>query len=831
MKPLKLNDLLGYHRRKTIRISEFIDAFIKRPNEHLQTSSTLIMNAIRFFGYEIVIRNGEPVVSYQIFKDIFTGGINAVFGQEHCIKHIIEIIESIDHEAGLNRGVVLVGPPASGKTNIVDLIVKALEEYSKENVATLYSFYFKFPNNIGGPVEVRSRFQHNPILLIPIKLKSEDGKMIRPRQSLFDDTRMNNRQKEQVVIPNFYQNATLDKRTLDIIEALLQNPINRNKSYYEVLEEYVRVEEIELSTAQAKGISNIDDTSRLRTLIGKSGLSSANLNTVNEHLPGLAIYQYDGAIVDSNRGILHIHDAFGNEGGIPIKDYKPLLMLLGSGKVSIESTQASVDNTVIITTNISEMEYMDKQNDASKLLDRIEKVPVNYLLDANSEMDILKRDMANLRDQYDLDPNLLRIASYYSVLSRFLSPSRKNFPESWSEAKKSLYLSITPEQKLVIYASQAEDPVKTICDLPHWHPFRNEMLRFGLYKSKPETFESKIVSHPDAINLRESELFTNDQLKLIDDEFMRYLWNEYFPNEGKTGISVRQLQNIMRNTIAHSDGVKIHVGIFLKQLKKVIEEGPRIHHWLYNDYQTKKCETVIKTRKIGDQIIKEGIGGFGDYRGLVEVVKYIYYSILKKEITECTVDRDPKQIELDLRRYVQQALLANAIKNKAFSHIMVPKFSYIDSLSGKKIDKPDFNFMDLIERILSQKKGIKTTRKEITQKFLDLQAGGDLTLEKEMNLVSSSKDNFLQCFAKEYQLLLSHRKVEDNIDPKKLYNAFFMYKGDKESQNQIEPQIMQFMLKIMDNMIHRYNYSHEIALDTTVFALRKNIISFEKILC
>lgn len=831
METLKLNDLLGHHRRKTIRFSEFIDTFLEKPNEYLQTSSTLIMSAIRFFGFEIVIRNGEPVISYNIFKDIFTGGINAVFGQEQCIKHMIEIIESIDHEAGLNRGIILVGPPASGKTNIVDLIIKALEEYTKENVAKIYSFYFKFPNDKGCPVEIRSRFQHNPILLVPIRLKSEDGKIIRPRQSLFDYTKRHNHQKEQVVIPNFYQNATLDKRTLDILEGVFQNPVNKNKSYYEILEEYVRVEEIELSTAQAKGISNIDDTSRLRTSIGKSDLGPENMKIVAEHLPGQGIYQYDGAIVDSNRGILHIHDAFGNEGGIPTKDYKPLLMLLGSGKVSIESTQASVDNTVIVTTNISEMEYMDNQKDASKLLDRIEKVPVNYLLDANSEMDILRRDMANLRDQYDLDPNLLRIAAYYSVLSRLLPPSRKKFPENWSEEKQTLFTEITPEQKLMIYASQNEDSVKTIQELPHWHPFRNEMLRFGFYKSKPETFSSKIVNHPDAINLRESELFATEELKLIDDEFMRVLWNEHFPNEGKTGISVRQLQNIMRNTIAHSDGIKIHVGIFLKQLGKVVEEGPRLHHWLYNDYQTKKSKVVLKSRKIGDFIVQEGVGGYGDYQGLVEVVKYIYYSILKKEVTECTVDRDPVQIESDLRKYVQQALLFNALQNKAFSHIMVPKFAYIDPVTGDKVDEPDESYMDLIERILSQKKGIKKTRKEIIQKFLDLQSGKDLAIEDGKNLVSSKNDNFISCFAKEYSLLLSHRKVEDNIDPEKLYDAFFIKKNNNATVNQVEPQITEFMLKIIDNMVRRYGYSSEIALDTIVFALRKKIINFKKILC
>ena len=124
-------------------------------------------------------------------------------------------------------------------------------------------------------------------------------------------------------------------------------------------------------------------------------------------------------------------------------DYKPLLMLLGSGRVSVESTQTAVDSTVILTTNIEEMELLDHQLTSSKLLDRIEKVPVNYLLDASSETDILRRDLANMREKYDVDPNLLRIASYYSVMTRLLPPMRKKFPSSWSQRKIELYLNIT----------------------------------------------------------------------------------------------------------------------------------------------------------------------------------------------------------------------------------------------------------------------------------------------------------------------------------------------------------------------------------------------------
>ncbi|MBT7890083.1 MAG: hypothetical protein HN580_13760, partial [Deltaproteobacteria bacterium] len=121
MESLNLEELLAGQKKRSLRFSEFINNVVENPDEHLHTSSSLISDAIKFFGFEIVVRSGEPIISYNIFKDLFSTGINAVFGQEHCIKHIVDVIESFDNEASLNRGIVLVGPPASGKTNIVDL--------------------------------------------------------------------------------------------------------------------------------------------------------------------------------------------------------------------------------------------------------------------------------------------------------------------------------------------------------------------------------------------------------------------------------------------------------------------------------------------------------------------------------------------------------------------------------------------------------------------------------------------------------------------------------------------------------------------------------------
>ena len=625
---MDLRSFLGGSKPRSLRFTEFVDAFTEDPLGCLRTSSTLISEAIQHFGFEIVVRSGEPAVSYSVFKDPFSAGTNAVFGQEYCIKQIVDVIESVGKESSPQRGIVLVGPPASGKTNIVDLMSLALEEYSKYEKVKLYSFYFRFENN-GRVVEFRPRFRHNPILLFPTS-SQHDGKTTHPRQDFFEHVNRDRPANDRVVFPTFYQNATVDKRTLDIIEKVMHNPRNAGKTLFDVLEEYVRVEEIDFSNAQAKGVANIDDMRQLRVGVHPVSLGEDHHAVVNEHLPGAYLYQYEGAMVAANRGLLHIHDAFGGEDdrGPSEEAYKPLLMLLGSGKASIESTQTPIDTTVVATTNLEEMTRLEHQLTSSKLLDRIEEIPVNYLLDAYSEMDILKRDMSNIREKYDVDPNLLRIATYFSVLTRLLPPRKVPPLASWSEQKKSLYYSITPEQKLFIYTAQPGDPMATIQKLPEWHPFRSELIRLDVDINRLDRHESLIARQPDRITLEQSGVFSGDELKLIDDEFMRALWSEHYPYEGKNGTSVRQLQNLMRDTISNSNGFRVHVGTFFSRLRKALAEGPALHRWLPMEEKYKKDRKPAIKRAVGDSQFEDGEGDYGDFRGLMKVAQAIYNDIV-----------------------------------------------------------------------------------------------------------------------------------------------------------------------------------------------------------
>ncbi|MCJ8328503.1 MAG: hypothetical protein HRT89_01670 [Lentisphaeria bacterium] len=831
-KQFDYQNTLRYQRKKALSFNTFVDNFLDQPDKYLHTSATIISDAIKYFGYEIVIRSGEPILSYNIFKDPFSNGINAVYGQELGIKAIVDAIESVEKEAGPKRGIVLVGPPASGKTNVIDLISRAIVVYTKQNQVRLYSFYFNLPGKDGRNVQIRCPFMNHPLLLFPTIIHNEDGQSLSPRSEMLEHLKNRPNGFRSLTIPTYYRYATLDKRNQDIIEALQNNPRNEGKTLYEIFDEYIMIEEIEFSVGQGKGIANIDDMRHLQTHRRQMNFGHSEQEVLNEHLPGLNLYTYEGAMVSSHRGLLHMHDAFGIHGGqgASEEEYKPLLMLLGSGKIALESTQTSIDNTVVITTNLEEMDMLENQLASAKLLDRIEKIPINYLLDTTSETEILKRDMANIKERYDVDPNLLRIAAYFSVITRLQPPVKQQLPSKWSSEKKSLFYKIRPEQKLFIYSSKPQDPIQTLKQLPHWHPFRNECLRVGINIFEPELYRDKIVTHPEAVSLEKSNVFTNNELKLLDDEFMRFLLQEHYPNEGRSGLSIRQLQNIIRNTFAKSDGSKVTVNLFFTQLERIITEGPSVHHWLSDSPPKHKDHKTISSRKIDELIFKDGEGDYGDFKGLIAVVKALYYMKIKDEITIATVDRDPERIESDLRKYLQHALLARAHENKAFSHILIPRFTYVDKDNGEKIDHPDENYMISVESVIDPDSMNEILRSTLAQKFLDLNDSGELKLEEEKTLVGSRDDNFLDCFSNEYNAMLSHRKAIEGVSSEQLRNGFFHKQNSKMQYNKLNESIKHNVESIIQNMVSRFSYSKEIALDTIVFALRQNILDFSKII-
>jgi len=837
---------------KMISFGDFIDVFNEDPEKCMMTSHQLIHEAIKSFGFDLVVRRGEPAISYRLFEDPFAEGINAVYGQEHCIKLVCDVIESVGREAGPARGIVLVGPPSSGKTNIADLISYALEDYTKKKDVDIYSFFFSFPNADGEEVYFRNSFNMNPAVILTTFLGDEGRSPLEMLREIHAG--------EHINIPPYFHRASLDKVSLDIIEALIRNPKHSGMSLFEILDRYIKVERSTLSCAQAIGVSNIDNMALLKTNV-RTDIPKKLIDLVEEHAPGTRLKYYDGAIVSSNRGVLHIHDAFTCTGkdSVNEREYKPLLMLFGSGRVAVESTQTAIDNVVVLTTNLEEMEMLENHLTASKLLDRIEKVPVNYLLDFNSELKIIERDLKPLLANFDVDPSVLPLVAYFAILTRLLPPLEVPgwAEEDWDDSKKEFYRNLTPEQKLFLYSFSFDDPVKATRKLPLFHPFRNEAKRVGIDPEDPESLRKHFKSTGSPIKLENTGVFCIEELRHVDESLIRALWSEHYPEEGKSGISVRQLQNIMRDTISASDGMCIFARDFIAQVVHVIEhEGSDYNHWLKLPKEVKRMikGQKVRARNIGVVSLSPGECGYCDYAEIPYLLKALWYMDIVRHVTIATVDRNPERIEADLRQYIQNCLLYMARQNSRFGHRLVGKFSFIDTKSGVEIDYPQIPFMTTIEKVLVSSADnlsgdlraeifnndgmmkisgdtphFNTWRENLriktAERFLDLNKDKEITLDDGKNVMFSRNDGFIELFWAEYSSLLSNRRTDGKINPSELEKAFFVMKNEPEDETISKP-MLEFAKKIIDNMKDRFGYSRKMAIDTITFALSNDVFKF-----
>ena len=74
---------------------------------------------------------GDPI--YTLFKD-------KIYGQDDGLRRIIEYFGSASRRLEIRKRILLLlGPPASGKSAVVTLIKDALERYTRTEVGTVYA--------------------------------------------------------------------------------------------------------------------------------------------------------------------------------------------------------------------------------------------------------------------------------------------------------------------------------------------------------------------------------------------------------------------------------------------------------------------------------------------------------------------------------------------------------------------------------------------------------------------------------------------------------------------------------------------------------------------
>ena len=259
-----------------------------------------------------------------------------------------------------------------------------------------------------------------------------------------------------------------------------------------------------------------------------------------------------------------------------------------------------------------------------------------------------------------------------------------------------------------------------------------------------------------------------------------------------------------------------------------------------NDTHICDYETAVKCveRTIGSEKFYEGTGNYGDYEELLLVAKAIYHDIINKEIVISTVNRDPKRIEKDLRKYLQHIFLYRASNNRTFQKRMLDQYSFIDDVTGVKVNSHNESFMSIIERIImndshgshSFADDVSAFRDSMYDKF---QSNKDLmksVVDSNCNVINSKKDVFIACFESEFAKLLSHKTFMSEVSADSLREAFFLKLNSEGKYSKTNKKIREFAESIIGNMSANYGYSQEMALDVIVYALREHVVDFHELI-
>ena len=346
--------------------SQYFEIVTQRPSV-AQLSHERIYNMIMAAGTE-TNRLGEP--RYTFFSD-------EIFGIEKPLQQIVEYFHSAAQRLEVRKRILLLmGPVGGGKSSIVTLLKRGLEEHSRTEAGAIYA--------------IRDCPMHEePLHLIPDSMRADV-------------------EKEYGV----YIEGELCPKCRWMVEHDFNGEIEK-----------VPVKRIALSEKQRKGIGTFapsDPKSQdISELVG--GIDLSTIGDVGSESDPRA-YRFDGELNISNRGMMEFVEM------LKVDEKFLYVLLTLSQEQNIKTGRFSMiyaDEVVVSHTNEHEYQAFVGNKKSEALQDRIILVKVPYNLRVTDEVRIYEKLLGqSALKNVHIAPHTLRIASMFAILSR-LEPSKK----------------------------------------------------------------------------------------------------------------------------------------------------------------------------------------------------------------------------------------------------------------------------------------------------------------------------------------------------------------------------------------------------------------------
>lgn len=374
-----IHDLTAYttdHRARYWRgtFAEFLEEVLPtNPRRFTRTSHQYVHDMLRWYAKD---RSGGNEDHQPTYKQLF---LNELFGIDAALDRVVEYFKAASAGSDVGRRLLLLlGPPSGGKSTMVILIKRGLEEYSHTDEGALYALQ-------GSPMH------ESPLHLIPASMRAQ-----------FRDT-----------------------YGVDITGEL--SPYSQTRLDHEFEGDFMKfpIERIFLSEAARVGVGTYaphdPTTADIADLVGSVDLSKV-AEIGDEGDP--RAWSWSGAVYAASRGVLEMIEI------LKVKREFLYLLLTLTQEKNVKVSRFPLiylDETILAHTNLAEFNKFLQEKENEALLDRMVIVKVPYTLSYNDEARIYEKlvKSATAFQDVHLDPHVLQLAAVFAIYTRLHKPERE----------------------------------------------------------------------------------------------------------------------------------------------------------------------------------------------------------------------------------------------------------------------------------------------------------------------------------------------------------------------------------------------------------------------
>ncbi len=347
--------------------SRYLEMAIANPSL-ARLSHSLVNDSIRSVGIDDDL-NGEPV--YGLFE-------NKIFGLESALQSIAGYFEASAQRLEVRKRILLLlGPPASGKSSIIDIIKRGLEDYTKTDEGTVYTIQ-------------ACPMQEDPLHLVPTGL----------RQRLAEDHGLHIEGDLcfhcRFLLERDYRG---DPSDVPITRVVFSEPQARGIGYY---------------------IANNPNPPDPSVLVGS--YNAAKLDGDRQEVAARA-FRLDGELNVANRGLMEFVEIFKADRSL----LSTLLSLAQEQLIKMEKFGSVYGDEVIVGhSNEGDFNTFAQDDSSEALKDRIIAIKIPYNLRVTEEVKILNKMLGQSTvHNVDIAPLTMRVVSTFAILSRLEAPAKQ----------------------------------------------------------------------------------------------------------------------------------------------------------------------------------------------------------------------------------------------------------------------------------------------------------------------------------------------------------------------------------------------------------------------